>query len=329
MWVLLGGAILSGVQAAPKTDTLSIEERQQFLYYFYAAQRLIQAEAVEPAWELVQFCYDIDPNDAATNNYMAVFLDVFNRKEEAVPYLRRAYELQPTEYWYPYTLYLLQSQDKKKEKAAIRHLLDVSKLAPKDDKVFTMLQKAYIHVGDYKRALAVQNNLDSLLGYNAMSAMQRYRLNAMIKNNQQAIYEIERYLEEDPDNVQFHAFRAQLYEETHQPSEKMIIAYTALLRFDARNLMLMNNLAWHMCLTNTDLDKAEQLSRTTILAEPSNPTYLDTYAWILYMKGDYENAFFYIQRAKENIEKEDDEEKAASKKEILMHYKAILKKLEL
>lgn len=329
MWVLLGGAILSGVQAAPKTDTLSIEERQQFLYYFYAAQRLIQAEAVEPAWELVQFCYDLDPNDAATNNYMAVFLDLLDRKEEAVPYLRRAFELQPTEYWYPYTLYLLQSKNKKNEKTAIRHLEDVAKIMPKDDDVFTMLQKAYIHVGDYKRALAVQDNLDSLVGYNAMSAMQRYRLHATLKNNRQAIHEIERYLEEDPDNMQFQVFRAQLYEETHQPSEKMIAAYTALLRFDSRNLMLMNNLAWHMCITKTDLDKAEQLSRTTILAEPSNPTFLDTYAWILYMKGDYENAFFYIQRAKENIEKQDDTENEGSKEEILMHYKAILKKLEL
>lgn len=53
-----------------------------------------------------------------------------------------------------------------------------------------------------------------------MSAMQRYRLNALMKNSKQAIYEVERYLEENPDNVQFLVFRAQLYEQTHQPAEK-------------------------------------------------------------------------------------------------------------
>jgi Tfp pilus assembly protein PilF len=155
-----------------------------------------------------------------------------------------------------------------------------------------------------------------------MSAMQRYRLNAMMKNNSQAIYEVERYLEEEPDNVQFQVFRLQLYEQTKQPSEKMIKAYSALLHFDPRNWMLMNNLAWHLCISGGDLDHAERLSRQTIMAEPSNPTFLDTYAWILYKKGEYHTAFEYIRIALEKATSE-------AKKEITEHYKAILKQLEL
>ena len=151
--------------------------------------------------------------------------------------------------------------------------------------------------------------------------MQRYRLNAMMKNNSQAIYEVERYLEEEPDNVQFQVFRLQLYEETKQPSEKMIEAYSALLRFDPRNWMLMNNLAWHLCISGGDLDRAEHLSRQTIMAEPSNPIYLDTYAWIMYMMGEYETAYFYIQRAMEYANQQ-------TIKEVTEHRKAILKKLK-
>ena len=114
--------MLGKVQAKTMpTDTLSVEEQQQFLYYFYEAQRLIQKEDIEPAWELVQFCYQINPNDAATNNYMGVFLDAFGRPKEAIPYLRRAFELQPNEYWYQYAVYLLQSNNKKAEKTAIRN----------------------------------------------------------------------------------------------------------------------------------------------------------------------------------------------------------------
>ena len=322
-WVLFGGAMLGKVQAKTKaTDTLSTEEQQQFLYYFYEAQRLIQKEDIEPAWELVQFCYQINPNDAATNNYMGVFLDAFGRPKEAIPYLRRAFELQPNEYWYQYAVYLLQSNDKKAEKTAIRNLEQVAKNNPKNEELHTLLQKAYIHVKDYKKALLIQDRLDTITGYNAMSAMQRYRLNAMMKNNSQAIYEVERYLDEEPDNVQFQVFRLQLYEETKQPSEKMIEAYSALLRFDPRNWMLMNNLAWHLCISGGDLDRAEHLSRQTIMAEPSNPTFLDTYAWILYKKGEYHTAFEYIRIALEKA-------KAEAKEEITEHYKAILKKLEL
>jgi Tfp pilus assembly protein PilF len=230
--------------------------------------------------------------------------------------------LQPNEYWYQYAIYLLQSNDKKAEKTAIRNLEQVAKNDPKNEELHTLLQKAYIHVKDYKKALLVQDRLDSITGYNAMSAMQRYRLNAMMKNNSQAIYEVERYLEEEPDNVQFQVFRLQLYEQTKQPSEKMIKAYSALLHFDPRNWMLMNNLAWHLCISDGDLDHAERLSRQTIMAEPSNPTFLDTYAWILYKKGEYHTAFEYIRIALEKATSE-------AKKEITEHYKAILKQLEL
>ena len=319
VWTLLWG-VVSGLQANT-ASTLSVEEEQQFRYYFYEAQRLIQKQNIASAWELVQFCYALHPNDAAVNNYMGMFLESFNKKAEAGAYFRRAFELDPNTYWYQHALYLLQSKDKKQEKAAIRNLEKVAKANAKDEDVHTMLQQAYIHVKDYKRALAVQDRLDSIVGYTSMSAMQRYRLNAMMRNNRQAIYEVERFLEEEPDNMQFQVFRAQLYEETHQPSEKMIVAYTALLRFDPRNLMLMNNLAWHMCISRHDLQRAEQLSRTTIMAEPSNPIYLDTYAWIMYMMGDYDTAYFYIQRAMEYANQQ-------TIKEVTEHRKAILKKLK-
>lgn len=316
---LLGGVVLG--LPAKAANALSVEEEQQFRYYFYEAQRLIQKQEIAPAWELVQFCYALNPNDAAVNNYMGLFFEAFDKRDEASAYFRRAFELAPNTYWYQHALYLLQSKDKKQEKIAIRNLEKVAKSNSKDEDVYTMLQQAYIHIKDYKRALGVQDRLDSIVGYTGMSAMQRYRLNAMMKNNKQAIYEVERFLEEEPDNMQFQVFRAQLYEETHQPSEKMIVAYTALLRFEPHNLMLMNNLAWHLCISRHDLQRAEQLSRTTIMAEPSNPIYLDTYAWIMYMMGDYDTAYFYIQRAMECANEK-------TIKEVTEHHKAILKKLK-
>ena len=35
-------------------------------------------------------------------------------------------------------------------------------------------------------------------------------------------------------------------------------------------------------------------------AEPANPTYLDTYAWILFVKGNYAEARLYIDEAIKN-----------------------------
>ena len=104
--MLLSGATLSSAHAKlAAKDTLSVEEEQQFLYYFYEAQRLIQKEEILPAWELTQFCYALNPNNATVNNYMGVFKDAQGTPQEAVPYLQRAFELQPNEYWYQYAVY--------------------------------------------------------------------------------------------------------------------------------------------------------------------------------------------------------------------------------
>lgn len=304
-----------------KLDTLSAEEQQQFLYYFYEAQRLIEKEDIDHAWELVQFCYELNPNDATINHQMSVFYEHFDNPTQALFHSQRAFELSPNEYWYTYNMHLLQSEKKQSDKLAINNLKQIANNNPKDEEIHTFLQKAYIHVGDYEQALLLQDQIDSIIGYNAMSAMQRYRLNVVLDNPKQAIYEVERYLEEEPSDVQFQIFRVQLYEETNQPSEKMIKAYSAILPYQPRNWVLFNNLAWHLCLSGEDLQQAEQLSRATIMAEPSNSVFLDTYAWIMYQLGDYTSAFFYIQRALENATPE-------TREEVTAHYKAILKKLQ-
>ena len=54
------------------------------------------------------------------------------------------------------------------------------------------------------------------------------------------------------------------------------------------------------------LTKAEQMSYKTIKAEPKNATYLDTYAWILYMLGRYSEAKIYIDQALQNLDEAQD-----------------------
>ena len=303
-------------------DTLCYEQQQQFLYYFYEATRYFQQEDYNNAWQLIQFCYYLNPNDACVNHYMGMYLKNMERNIEAWPYIQRAFELQPNEYWYQYALFLLQKEDRNAHLLAIRSLEKVATDNPKEDNLHSLLQDAYIHVQDYKKALAIQDQLDSIIGYNANSAMLRYRLNAVLGNELQAIREVERYLEEEPSDLQFQAFRLELYEKTNQPSEKLIQAYEAILPYDPHNWIIMNNLAWHLCLIGKELDRAEKLSRNTILAEPTNPVYLDTYAWIMYQMGDYDSAAFYIQRALEYSTPE-------TKKDILTHYRVILKKIKL
>ena len=49
-----------------------------------------------------------------------------------------------------------------------------------------------------------------------------------------------------------------------------------------------------------DLQKAEQMSYRVIKAEPNNATYLDTYAWILFLEKRFIEAKLYIDQAVKN-----------------------------
>jgi tetratricopeptide (TPR) repeat protein len=78
-------------------------------------------------------------------------------------------------------------------------------------------------------------------------------------------------------------------------------AYELSLKANPANVYVMNNYAYYLSELNIELKKAELMSAKTVEKEPSNSTYLDTYAWIFYMQGNYSLAKFYIERAVDNL----------------------------
>ena len=77
-------------------------------------------------------------------------------------------------------------------------------------------------------------------------------------------------------------------------------AYDSCLQWKDDNISCMNNYAYYLSLHGQNLDKAERMSHKTVEAEPNNATYLDTYAWILFMQRRYAEAKIYIDQALRN-----------------------------
>ena len=77
-------------------------------------------------------------------------------------------------------------------------------------------------------------------------------------------------------------------------------AYDSCLVYKSDNIYCMNNYAYYLSINGDDLQKAEQMSYKTIQAEPKNATYLDTYAWILFLQKRYTEAQIYIDLAIKN-----------------------------
>ena len=87
--------------------------------------------------------------------------------------------------------------------------------------------------------------------------------------------------------------------------DKAYAAYDSCLQWKPDNIISLNNYAYYLSEEGEQLERAEQMSNKTIKAEPKNATYLDTYAWIMFMQKRYTEARVYIDQALQNMEKVD------------------------
>lgn len=97
----------------------------------------------------------------------------------------------------------------------------------------------------------------------------------------------------------FYAIMGDILHEKGQ-NKQAFEAYDSCLVWKADNYGALNNYAYYLSELGQDLARAEQMSFKTIKAEPENPIYLDTYAWILFMEEKYEEAKVYIDQALAN-----------------------------
>ncbi len=74
-------------------------------------------------------------------------------------------------------------------------------------------------------------------------------------------------------------------------------AYEAVLKVDPLNDYVLNNYSYFLSLRRENLPRARQLAQKLVERHPTNATYLDTYAWVLYVSNDYAKARQYLEKA--------------------------------
>lgn len=80
-------------------------------------------------------------------------------------------------------------------------------------------------------------------------------------------------------------------------TEASDVAYQEAIDLDSLNVSALNNLAYYLSLRKEKLDTAEKYSKRTLELEPDNTTFLDTYAWVLFQQGRFEEAKAWIEKA--------------------------------
>lgn len=207
-----------------------------------------------------------------------------------------------------YAQYLL---SKNMEQEAVPVLEQVVDLDPANKAARLMLVSAAVKKEDYKQIIkvcepgieATPDALD-LYYYLAIAYHQAEQTDSVLNVCNRALKHV------TPDTRKevvsdFYSIMGDIYHTKKQMAEAYA-AYDSALVYNPSNIGALNNYAYYLSVERRDLDKAEEMSYKTVKAEPNNSTYLDTYAWILFEKGNYAEARIYIDNAmKSDGEKSD------------------------
>ena len=121
------------------------------------------------------------------------------------------------------------------------------------------------------------------------------------KNYQEAASSLEKALElNNGANKQLTILaKGQLGDTYHylDKKEEAYKAYEEVLALNPDNDHILNNYAYFLSLDKKELEKAKAMSGKLVSKFPTNATYLDTHAWVLFQLEEYEDAEQYMKQA--------------------------------
>jgi len=69
------------------------------------------------------------------------------------------------------------------------------------------------------------------------------------------------------------------------------------LELEPENYTFLNNFAYFLALRRENLEEAERMSLFVVQRNPTNPTFLDTHAWVLFKRGKFDQARIIMELA--------------------------------
>lgn len=267
---------MDAIVSALKNPQLESETKMEILGQ-YVQKLLNNDEKLAETENLFKILVEMYPLDEKTHMYYALFLQHQKRADEAISELESVINI-----------------NSKNEQAWLSSL---SILSEKEDTVgiLNLTEKAL------KELPAVAQ----LYFFRSIALYQQGKYDDAIKINEEALKNIEA---ENPVVLSnFYAQMADIYYKMKE-KQKAFDNYEKALSIYPSNIYVMNNYAYYLSEEKIELRKAERMSSKTVEKEPTNSTYLDTYAWILYQQKSYTLAKYYIQKAIDNLDKENEEE---------------------
>lgn len=243
---------------------LNIDEKVKFVLanYQIAAD---QSEELAIAVKLAEAMTKAHPENAKSHALYADFLYFSERDEEAIEAYRKTISIDSSRFPVWNQLLLILSENSKNQL-----LLNYSERAVN---LFPNQATLYLIYG---LALSTEKEYEKAVDYLEMGK------DLVIEN--QAL------------KGQFYSSLGDMYHELGD-FESSDRSYEQSLRLDPNNIYVLNNYSYYLSLRKEKLDRAKEMSLKSNQIAPGQASFQDTYAWILYQLGEYDEALVWINKA--------------------------------
>lgn len=259
---------------------------------------LAQAESDTVNWSIAENIFkklDKDSTDWQIKSYLGE-IAIFNKQDStALEYFKEASALARwnSAVWIRLGGLLFDSGKYHETAETIEKVIDNF---PEEYALNLILGLAYSQLNKHSEAepyllKSVQLNPNDL---NALASF-GFTLNQINKDDEAIIY-LKRALIIDPLNVQILGILGLIYDSKEMFDDSDAI-YEKAYQIEPDNPLILNNYAYSLIERNIQIDRAFEMSKSAVEQEPENPSYLDTFGWIYYKKGDFPKAKEYIEKA--------------------------------
>ena len=190
--------------------------------------------------------------------------------------------------------------NKKKAKQNYKNSIEIKKSI---QAVWTQLLFLEVEDSNYDSLLLLSNEAISYFPSEPLYYYFNAISNIYFKQYNSALSSLEEGIEYVFDNEMLYTeFQSSLADTYHalKMHNKSDSVYDHILLDNPNNVIVLNNYSYYLSLRKKDLNKAKEMSKKCNDLELNNGTYQDTYGWILYCLGDFENAKIWIEKALSN-----------------------------
>ncbi len=151
--------------------------------------------------------------------------------------------------------------------------------------------------------------------FSGMGFYQQKKFDSAIKDLNRGLRLV---VDNDELSSQFFMYLGDTYHALKNPEESDK-AYEKSLKFKGDNAYVLNNFSYYLSIRGKDLSRAEEMAKKAVTLEPGNSSFQDTYGWVLFKLGKYEDAKTWITKALED--------KDGVSAEVLEHYGDVMFRL--